>query len=90
LPVLIDGKPVTATDDDGIAHVLLRRSRAEAKVDVALDTTGRASLKPVNPARTYEINGRDAVVLFEQAFVTTPSTVTRAAAPRRHIPVRVD
>lgn len=90
LPVLIDGKPVTSTDDDGVAHVLLRRSRAEKRLDVALDTSGRASLKPINPARTYETNGRDAVVLFEQTFVTAPSAVARAAPSRRHVPVRVD
>jgi hypothetical protein len=90
LPVLIDGKLVTTTDDDGLAHVLVRRARTEKKLDVALDTTGRASLKPVNPARTYDISGRDAVILFEQTFVATPPAVARAVAPRRHIPVRVD
>lgn len=90
LPVLIDGKPVTTTDDDGLAHVLLRRSRTEKKLDVALDTVGHATLKPVNPARTYDLNGRDAVILFEQTFAATPPAVARATAPRRHIPVRVD
>jgi hypothetical protein len=90
LPVLIDGKPVTTTDDDGIGHVLLQRSRAERKVEVALDTTGRTSLKPVSPTRTYEIGGSDAVILFEPSFTLTQPAVARPAGPRRHIPIRVD
>jgi hypothetical protein len=90
LPVLIDGKPVTTTDDDGLAHVLLRRARTDKKLDVALDTAGHATLKPVNPARTYDLSGRDAVILFEQTFAANPPVVARAMTPRRHIPVRVD
>jgi hypothetical protein len=90
LPVLIDGKPVTTTDDDGLAHVLLRRARAEKTLQVSLDTGGRTALRPVSPGRTYELDGRDAVVLFEQAFVTTTPAMARSTAPRRHIPVRVD
>lgn len=90
LPVLIDGKPVATTDDDGTAHVMLRRAAGEGRVEVSLDTASQASLKPVSPSRTYDLAGRDAVVLFEQSFSTVAPKVARAAPVRRHIPVRVD
>jgi hypothetical protein len=90
LPVLIDGKAVATTDDDGTAHVMLRRAAGEGKVEVALDTASQASLKPVSPSRTYDLAGRDAVVLFEQSFSTSAPTVTKSAPVRRHIPIRVD
>ncbi|HKY34849.1 MAG TPA: hypothetical protein VJN18_02815 [Polyangiaceae bacterium] len=90
LPVLIDGKPVATTDDDGTAHVMLRRAAGEGKVEVALDTAAQAGLKPVSPSRTYDLAGRDAVVLFEQSFSTTAPKVVKAAPVRRHIPIRVD
>jgi hypothetical protein len=90
LPVLIDGKPVATTDDDGLAHVLLRRARSEKTLQVSLDTGFRTALKPVSPARTYDLHGRDAVVYFEQTFVTATPTMARSTTPRRHIPVRVD
>lgn len=90
LPVLVDGKPVGTTDSEGVAHVLLRRPRGDKSVQLGLDTTGRTALKPLNPSRTYQLNGRDAVVLFEPSFVVTAPFVARSSAPRRRIPVRVD
>lgn len=90
LPVLLNGKPVATTDDDGIAHVLLRHERAQKSLEVAVDTTTRAALKPVSPSRTYELSGRDAVVLFEPTFVVAAPLPPRRSAPRRHVPVRVD
>lgn len=91
LPVLIDGKPVATTDDDGVAHVMLRRAAGEQKVEVSLNTASQAGLKPVSPSRTYDLAGRDAVVvLFEQSFSTVAAKVSKTAPVRRHVPVRVD
>jgi hypothetical protein len=90
LPVLIDGKAVATTDDDGTAHVLLRRPPLENKVEVSLDTTSQTSLKPVSPSRTYELGGRDALVLFEQSFSVPTPKASRTTPVRRHIPIRVD
>ncbi|HXK18460.1 MAG TPA: hypothetical protein VNG33_11690, partial [Polyangiaceae bacterium] len=90
LPVLVDGKPVGVTDGDGVAHLLLRRPRSDKSLQLGLDTTNRTTLKPVNPSRTYQLSGRDAVVLFEPSFAVTAPFVARSSAPRRHIPVRVD
>jgi len=89
LPVLVDGKPVGTTDDDGIAHVLLRRPREDKSVQLGVDTTSRPALKPVSPSRSYQLTGQDAVVLFEPSFVVAVAPAARIAAPRRHIPVRV-
>lgn len=90
LPVLVDGRAVAQTDREGVAHLLLHRPRADKALQLGLDTTTRASLKPVNPTRTYELHGRDAVVLFEPSLVVSKPHVARAIAPRRRIPVRVD
>lgn len=90
LPVLVDGKPVTMTDDDGIAHVLLRRSRSDGTLQVSLDTTGHPALKPLNPIRTFETHEQDAIVLFEQAFTSVRQAAPRVATPRRHVPVRIN
>jgi hypothetical protein len=90
LPILVDGKPIATTDDDGIAHVLLRRPRGDKAVQLGIDTSSRSVLKPVNPTRSYELHGRDAIVLFEPSFVVNKPQGPRIAAPRRHIPVRVD
>jgi hypothetical protein len=90
LPVLIDGKAVATTDDDGTAHVLLRRPPLDGKVEVSLDTTSQASLKPVSPSRTYTLGVRDALVLFEQSFTVPAPKAPRTTPARRHIPIRVD
>ena len=90
LPILVDGKPIATTDDDGVAHVLLRRPRGEKAVQLGVDTSSRSALKPVNPTRSYELHGRDAIVLFEPSFVVNKPQGPRFSAPRRRIPVRVD
>ena len=73
LPVLLDGKPVATTDDDGVAHVLLRRPRTDKSVQLGIDTTSRPRLRPVSPSRSYELHHRDAVVVFEPSFMLAPS-----------------
>jgi hypothetical protein len=90
LPVVVDGQPLVSTDDDGIAHVLLRRPRAAGTVEVSLDTSSRPELKPRSPSRTYQVGGADTVLLVDQAFVPQSQAVARSVSPRRHIPVRVD
>jgi hypothetical protein len=89
LPVLIDGKALATTDDQGIAHLLVQRARTQTTLQVGLDTSARGALKPVSPTRTFELNG-DAVVIFEQPFALTPQFLPRSSRPHRHIPVRVD
>jgi hypothetical protein len=90
LPVLIDGKPVGATDENGVAHLLLDSSRDVPSFEVRLDTTERLDLKPANPTRTFELSGRDVIVLFEQTLTVAPKFAVRKAPPARHIPYRID
>lgn len=91
LPVEVDGKPVTTTNDDGIAHALVQLERDDQSVAVSLDTTARSDLRPQHPSRTFELAGRDTLVVFDQGFVrAAPPTTRRTARPVRHIPYRVD
>ena len=92
LAVNVDGTPSGATNADGIAHVLVHADRQMKALKVSLDTSSRPELKPKNPSRTYELAGNDAILLFDQTFVSTPKRAFRAAPPKpsRHIPYRVD
>ena len=90
LPVLVDGKPVATTDANGVAHVLVEFGRDVRSFEVRLDTSGRGDLKPANPSRTFELTGRDAVVLFEQPLTIAPKVVVRKAQAARHVPYRID
>jgi len=92
LPVALNGKPVARTDTDGHAHVLIEVDRSETSLRVDLDATAEHSLSPQNPGRTFELHGRDAVLLFEQPFSVATRSKPRPSAhpPRRHIPQRLD
>ncbi|HVW25508.1 MAG TPA: hypothetical protein VHC69_09065 [Polyangiaceae bacterium] len=90
LPVLVDGKPIATTDANGVAHVLVDFGRDVRSFEVRLDTTERRDLKPANPSRTFELTGRDAIVLFEQPMTVAPKLVVRKVQPARHIPYRID
>ena len=89
LAVHVDGKPA-ATATDGTAHLLLQLDRDVRQVSVTLDTTDQPKLRPQNPSRTFDLHGRDAVLVVEQSFTASPKPQNRnSPAPRRHIPYRV-
>jgi hypothetical protein len=93
LPVLINGTERATTDADGNAHLLLHVDRGERALTVKLDTTARPELKPAKPERTFELSGRDAIVLFEPSFVTTRakrSPRPAGTSAPRHVPYRLD
>ena len=92
LPLQVDGRPVGATDADGIAHVLVRADRKVKSLNVSLDTSGHQELKPRNPSRTYELAGNDRLLVFDQTLVATPKPIFRGGGtkPRKYIPYRVD
>lgn len=92
LPVIVDGQTKAATDADGNAHVALQLDRSVRSVNVTIDTSGRSQLKPLSPSRTFELDGRDAVLLVGQDFSQPKARVTPRppAAPERHIPYRLD
>jgi hypothetical protein len=90
LPVLVDGRPVATTDANGVAHILLEFARDVRSFEVRLDTTERHDFKPASPSRTFELTGRDAIVLFNQPMSIAPKVVVRRAEAARHIPYRID
>ena len=92
LPLEVDGKPAGTTDADGIAHVLVKADRNTPSLNVAFDTSAHQDLKPKNPSRTFELAGNDAILVFDQTFVSSPKPVFRGGPPKakRHVPYRVD
>lgn len=90
LPVLIDGKDAGSTDADGNAHVLLRIDRAVRNLELAVDTSARADLTPRNPARSFELDGRDGVLVFAESFTATAAAKAKAQAHPKYVPYRVN
>lgn len=85
LPVLYLGKPLTKTDADGKAKVVLEGDVME-RVDLTLDTSDPAFAKihPQNPVGTFEIPNRDDETLFEVKFTAdkpAPKKIFRRAGP---------
>jgi hypothetical protein len=90
LPVQIDGKDQAVTDEGGTAHVLLQRDRASEKLSVTLDTSRNPRLRPQNPTRTFELHGRDAILIVDQAFTEVFRPRHHAnTAPTRRVPYKV-
>jgi hypothetical protein len=90
LHVLVDGKPTATTDSNGVAHILLGFGREVPSFEVRIDTTERRDLKPASPSRTFELTGRDAIVVFEQSMTVAPKLIMKKAQPARHVPDRID
>jgi hypothetical protein len=92
LPVAVEGRSAGVTDADGIAHVLVKADRMTASLRATLETNERPELKPKSPSRTFELAGNDAILVFDQNFVSNPKAVFGSGAPRAktHVPYRVD
>jgi len=90
LPLLVDGKLAGSTDADGNAHVLLRVDRSVHKVDVAIDTSARPDLTPKSPARSFELDGRDGVLVFAESFTRTLGAKAKTQGRTKYIPYRVN
>jgi hypothetical protein len=90
LPVLVNGQAQAATDEDGIAHILLQRHRAAEKLSVTLDTSDSPGLRPQSPTRVFELHGRDAILVVDQAFTEAPRASRRpSTTPARHVPYKI-
>ena len=90
LPLLVEGKAAGATDADGNAHVLLRVDRAVRKLDVAIDTSAHPELMPKNPARSFELDGRDGLLVVVENFTKTVAAKTKLQARPKYVPYRVN
>jgi hypothetical protein len=88
LPILVDGK-TTAVAADGTAHLLLELDRDVRAVTVALDTSTQPKLRPQNPSRTFDLHGKDAVLVMAQSFTSTKPRPHGTSLPQRHIPYRI-
>jgi hypothetical protein len=93
LPISVNGQPAGRTNADGNAHVLVEVHRNLRALDVELDTREQRQLVPANPKKLFELDGKDAVLLFDQALTVRyrPRPIAAApSAPRHHIPTRID
>lgn len=91
LPVTVDGEVSGRTDEHGNAHVLVPVDREVKSLAVSLDTSERPRLRPQNPRRVFELEGKDAVAVLHQPFSEAKPTqpVRRVSHTRRHVPYRV-
>lgn len=78
LPVLVDGKRVGQTQDDGTAHLLVRGVPGTS-LQITLDTSDAPDLIPQHPVTTFQIESRDQLLLVDQTF-------DRKLRPSRHRP----
>jgi hypothetical protein len=99
LPIEVVGQVVGATDANGTALFSMPIDRDVRKVSISLNTARSPRLKPQNPSRMFELEGQDAVLLFEQNFAEDrPAVVVRRAPPKKkepepekkHIPERIE
>lgn len=95
LPILVDGRVVGQTEDDGVTHVLLHAAPA-ASMQVQLDTSLRADLSPKNPVRVFDLEPGESILLFDQTFETAAPTrsaktsTRRPRPPRPRVPYRIE
>jgi hypothetical protein len=81
LPIRHLGHEVGRTDDDGVAHVLLRAPPDES-VELVLDTSDHPRLRPQSPTARFDVGPQDALRLFEQEF-RRDAPPKRPRGPRR-------
>lgn len=95
LPVDVGGRTVATTDGAGTAHVRIQLDRDVRTLPVSLGTNDTPNLRPQNPSRVYDLDGRDAILLFEQSFALERKPVARrhvvpTATVAKHIPYKID
>lgn len=93
LPVDVAGRTMVRTDPQGNAHVHLQVDREVRALSVSLGTKDASLLRPQNPSRVFELDGRDAVLLLDQAFTSERKTSTRRVAvvpkQQQHVPYQI-
>lgn len=95
LPVDVGGKTVGTTDGSGTAHVRLQLDRDVRTLPVSLGTNEAPNLRPQNPSRVYDLDGQDAILVFDQSFalerkIFARKRVASAATTAKHIPYKID
>ncbi len=90
LPVFVDGKSVATTDAQGVSCISLTRKRDVPSVTVAVETASRPGLRPRSPSRTYDLDGRDAVLVFDESLRCARPLVRGSPLRGRKSPYRLD
>lgn len=87
LPVMLNGREVTRTNAQGIAHIVLR-SPPGPSFQVKLSTESLPTLRPRNPVMTFPIGSADEVFVFNQEFneESQPRNRRRRSPPPPDIP----
>lgn len=67
LPILHNGREITRTDLQGVAHMIFRVTPREA-VTLRIDTSGQPNLRPQNPLLTINTREGDEVYVASQNF----------------------
>jgi hypothetical protein len=60
-----------------------------ASIRVSLDTSERPQLRPENPQRTFQLEDRDAVLVFEQKFAEKLPRRPAKPKPLTSVPYRI-
>ncbi len=92
VPVLVDGTRVAVTDARGDAEAVVRVRRDARAMQLSLDPK-TPRFDPIQSARTYELAGKDAVLLFAPKLAAAPVARRRAsttAPKKRHVPTRIN
>lgn len=67
LPVTMRGREIARTDEDGVAHVLIKMA-PESTFRLELNTSDRPKLQPQNPGATFTVPDEDHIFLYDQPF----------------------
>lgn len=88
LPVLYLGKPLTRTDAEGKARVVLEGDALE-RIDLQLDTSDPtlAKIHPQSPTGSFEIPSRDDETTFEVKFTRDAKPPRKVVKPRGPVPM---
>ncbi|MEM9190063.1 MAG: hypothetical protein AAGF12_12845 [Myxococcota bacterium] len=78
LPVLLRGRELTRTDENGVAHVLLTLE-PNSSFRLELDTTSVPDLQPQSPGASFTLADADQIFLYDQPF----QVKQRRRRPRR-------
>jgi hypothetical protein len=95
LPVDMGGRNVGQVDASGYGHFRLQLDRDVRSISVNLGTAAAPKLRPQNPSRVFELEGQDAILLFDQTFtVERDAPLRRRTVPAnplaKHAPYRID
>lgn len=95
LPVVVDGREITRTDQSGAAHIHMRMA-PQTSFQVQIATADNEALRPRDPVMSFTVPDRDAVFTFDQRFEEQRRRRRRrrrrsapSKAPVSRLPIRI-